>query len=74
MRGIEYSVSLATGAAITLLRFTGIRINEIISLNKEQYLQLLEKKEIQIDQIYINKDRTFLLSNGAREPLKKLKL
>ena len=72
MRGIEYSVSLATGAAITLLRFTGIRINEIISL--KQYLQLLEKKEIQIYQIYINKDRTFLLSNGARKPLNKLKM
>ena len=72
MRGIEYSVSLATGAAITLLRFTGIRINEIISL--KQYLQLLEKKEIQIYQIYINKDRIFLLSNGARKPLNKLKM
>ena len=44
------------------------------SLNKEQYLQLLERKEIQICQIQQNKGRTFLLSNGARKPLNELKM
>lgn len=74
MRIIEYSVSLATGTAITLLGFTGLRINEIRTFNKEQYLQLLEKGEIQIYQKEQNKHRTVLLSNVARNALNQLKV
>ena len=58
MRIIEYSVSLATGTAITLLGFTGLRINEIRTFNKEQFLELLEKEEIQIYQSKQNKHCT----------------
>lgn len=47
-RVVEYSVFLATGTAITLLGFTGLRINEIRNFNKEQFLQLTEEGKIQI--------------------------
>ena len=47
MRIIEHSVFRI---AITLLGFTGLRINKIIYFNKKQFLHVLEKGEIQIYQ------------------------
>ena len=73
MRIIEYSVFLATGTAITLLAFTELRINEIRTFNKEQYLQLIEEGRIQVYQSKQNKYRTILLSNGATKALNELK-
>lgn len=70
MRIVEYSVFRI---AITLLRFTALRINEIRTFNKEQYLHLIEEGRIQIHQSKQNKDRTILLSNGATTALNKLK-
>ena len=61
MRMVEYSVFLAIGTAITLLGLTGLRINDIRTFNKEQFLHLLEKGEIQMYPSKQNKVCTILL-------------
>ena len=69
MRIVEWS---AFRIAITLLGFTGLRVNEIRNLTLSQLLQFRDKRELQFYQAKQNKHRTVYLSQEGERVLSLL--
>lgn len=69
MRIVEWS---AFRIAITLLGFTGLRVNEIRNLTLSQLLQFRDKRELQFFQAKQNKHRTVYLSQQGERVLSQL--